>query len=64
MLMRKRPIRGETYTRQSDLATIKFLDKKGKDHYEVLLDDGKLTVISKDDLMLPTIETKDYERME
>lgn len=63
MLMRKRPIRGETYTRQSDLSLVKFLDKKGKEHFEVLSEEGKLILIPSVDLMLPTIDTQFYERI-
>lgn len=59
--MRKRPLRGEKYIVDGDEITI--LQEKGEHEVEVILPNGKMTLVDKGMLALPTIDTHAYERI-
>lgn len=63
MIMRKRPIRGEKYILPLEAYEVTVLQEKGKNDVEVILPNGKITLISKSLLDLPTIDTHAYDKI-
>lgn len=57
MKLRLRPLRGQTY------GIFKFLEMAGKDSAQVLTPNSSLIVVHIDQLKLPIIDTKDYEKI-
>ncbi len=62
MIMQKRPIRGEKYVIPS-VGEVIYLDDKKDGNVEVILDNGKMTLIQKSLLDLPKIDTAFYEKI-
>lgn len=64
MLMRLKPLRGQKFIVEGEELTLLEVLKEGKsDMCSFVLPSGKLASISKTRLGLPTINTKDYERV-
>ncbi len=63
MLMRKRPERGEKILLR-DKTEVIALEPVGKEHIRVILPDGTLHSFHKDDIDLPIINTKYYEKID
>lgn len=61
MKMRMKPLRGKRYETNL-LETVVFLERTEQGNAKVLVNDA-LRVIDIDDLMLPIIDTKDYEKI-
>lgn len=61
MRMRRKPYRGEHYRlgNGDEVTTLEAKEKMVK----VLLPNGKTMAVAKDDLNLPIIDTKDYEKL-
>ncbi len=62
MLMRKRPLRGEKVVLKDGSQGI-ALEPDGKEHFMVLMPNGKIGSILKEDIELPIINTKFYEKI-
>lgn len=63
MRMRKKGIRGQTIGRRSGDAVIFLEDMTDPSLCKVLLSGETITVIAKADLLLPVIDTKEYEKL-
>lgn len=65
MRMRLKPRRGEKRT-TSQGVEVQILEEivQGGQVVKVLLPNGKTDVVTKDDLDLPIIDTKDYEKLD
>lgn len=61
--MRQRPLRGQKYVVQKTGIEVTALESLGPVMLKVLLPDGLLSSVPKDDLNLTIIDTKDYERL-
>lgn len=64
MLMRKRPLRGETYFIETEGMVVTVLIEKPGSMVEVILPSGKLSIVPKVALNLPTINTEFYEKLD
>lgn len=63
MLMRKIPLRGEKLRLATDGTLVTILEMFGKDRVNVILPNGNLAAVLKNDLDLPTINTSYYEKI-
>lgn len=62
MLMRKKPERGEKIMLR-DKTEVVALEPEGKDHIKVIMPDGGIRSYHKEDIDLPVINTKYYEKI-
>lgn len=63
MRMRLKPIRGEKVLCFSLGSNVTLLEPIGPDHVKVILPLGNLDTVKKEDLNLPVIDTKFYEKI-
>lgn len=61
--MRLKPLRGQKYE-TNKLETVIFLEKTFEGNAKILTLDDEQRIIHIEDLMLPIIDTKDYEKIE
>lgn len=63
MRMRKIPIRGETYILEATGDVVTVVEIATKDYVKVILPNGRISAVDKSHLNLPTIDTKNYEKL-
>lgn len=65
MKMRWKPLRGETFEDSVTKLSVQIVEvlQEGKGQLVKVIRDGKLIALPKDQLDLPIIETKDYEKL-
>lgn len=63
MLMRQKPIRGKKYE-TNKLETVIFLERTAEGNAKVITLNDALRVMNIEDLMLPIIDTRDYEKIQ